>query len=769
MSAPDDRAVQPGLPDKGDDQHPAWPSASLAAIAQRGHSRLAADELTSTDNPSSPVFDPDAVADAHYAQLRERLTSEFNTSQIELIDSAYQLSRRSHAHQIRSSGLPYITHPIAVASLVLDMKLDAVSIICALLHDVVEDTSVTIETIAKEYGQDVAEIVDGLSKLNKTEFRTREQAQAASLRKMFLAMVSDVRVILIKLADRLHNMQTLDALDPLKKRRIARETLEVYAPIANRLGLYSIKEELEDIGFSALHPLRKRLLDDVVNNAEKNNSHVLRQLIARIKSNFNEMGIEARVFGRRKSAYSLYRKKKEKQIPFDSILDIFALRIVVEQVDHCYRALGVVHHLYTPLPRRFKDFIAVPKENGYQSLHTVCASSHNIPIEVQIRTEDMDTQAEAGFAAHWIYKDGEANAPDYRARQWIDGLMELQNNTSDSNDFIDQVKIDLFPREIFVFTPKRRIIQLQSGSTPVDFAFAVHSEVGNKCVSALVDNKLVSLSAELRSGQTVEIQTSNTASPQPAWLNFVVSGKARSAIRHFLRNLDRSQARHFGERLIERSLASYNLALGEVPEKALEMLRAEFRFQSNDELFIDVGLGNHMPSQISERLLGLLNAESSSQPAKTRQQQEIAPLLIEGVEGSVLTLASCCRPVPGDSVEGMMSKGRGVVVHRAQCKNLGRMRRKRKEWVRVAWPIETHGLYQTSIMIGLENRPGALARVSTVISGTGSNIEGIHFDNRGEDHIEIQFLISVRDRQHIAKLVRRLRNVGSVHKVAREI
>ncbi len=706
--------------------------------------------------------------DDGFASLRERLVTEYSEEQVALIDRAYHTARHAHAHQTRSSGLPYITHPIAVARLVLEMKLDPVSVVSALLHDVVEDTAVSKSAIEEEFGAEVADIVDGLSKLNKTEFRTREQVQAASLRKMFLAMVSDVRVILIKLADRQHNMRTLDALDAKRKRRIARETLDVYAPIANRLGLYAIKEELEELGFAAMYPLRKNLLDAVVKNAEKNNSYAMRQLITRVNDNLNDMGIDARVFGRRKSAYSIYRKKKEKQIPFDSILDIFALRIVVETVDQCYRALGVVHHLYTPIPRRFKDLIAVPKENGYQSLHTVCVSSHNIPIEIQIRTTEMDRVSESGNAAHWVYKDGRANYGERKARQWMDGLLDLQSRASDSDEFIDQVKIDLFPREIFLFTPKRRVIELQSGSTPIDFAYAVHSEIGNKCVSALVDRKLVSLSTQLESGQTVEIQTSDTANPQPVWLNFVVTAKARSAIRHHLRNLDRSQARQFGERLLVRSLATYEIDLGAISAKVMETLCAEFRFQSKDELFIDIGLGNHMPSHISARLVALHNGAKPDTAPYQRQQQDIAPLMIEGEEGSVLSLAECCRPVPGDSVDGMLSAGSGVVVHRSQCSNLGRLKRKRKEWVRVAWPIETRVHYQSSIAVSLQNRPGALARVTSVISASGSNIDGVNFDNRGEDHIEIQFLLSVKDRQHIAKLIRRIRNVGVVHRVSRE-
>lgn len=700
-----------------------------------------------------------------YAELRKQLETEFSADELKIVDLAYKVAEEAHKGQFRQSGLAYITHPLAVAAIAFEMKLDYASIAAALLHDVLEDTATDKTQLSELFGDEITEIIDGLSKLNKTEFRSREQAQAASLRKMLLAMVSDMRVILIKLADRLHNMRTLGSLAPEKKRRIARETLEVYAPIANRLGINNIKVELEELGFAAMNPRRKILLEAVINKAEKDNSYAMRQLIARIDESLQGTDIEARVFGRQKSAYSFYRKKREKGVQFGEILDIFALRIIVDSVDECYRVLGIVHHLYMPTPQRFKDFIAVPKENGYQSLHTVCQSDQGVSIEVQIRTGDMDLLAESANAAHWIYKDGEANTAEHRARNWMTGLLDLQNNTSDVQEFVDQVKVDLFPRDVFVFTPKRTIIQLQSRATPVDFAFAVHSQVGNHCVSALVDRKLVPLSTELLSGQTVEIKTSSTANPNPMWLNYVVTAKARSAIRHYLRNLDRKQARDFGERLLNRALSKYELALEAVPAKVFGTVNSEFRFQSNDELFIDLGLGNHMPSQIAGRLVNVLNGTEDMQSQRTG---ELAPLYIEGEEGSVLSLATCCRPIPGDAVDGIITAGRGVVVHRSRCKNLGRMKRRREEWVHVAWPIETRGDYQTSVVVMVQNRPGALARVSTVISGGGSNIDGINFDNEGGDHIDIQFIISVKNRQQVANLMRRIRNLGVVEKVTRE-
>jgi len=724
----------------------------------------ASNEVVASDNahlPLSQSHDSQLVETViSYPELRSRLESVFEPDELALVDRAFEVAERAHEGQTRQSGLAYITHPIAVAAIAFEMKLDHRSVAAALLHDVLEDTEIDKAQLEEQFGPEIAEIVDGLSKLNKTEFHTREQAQAESLRKMLLAMVSDMRVILIKLADRLHNMRTLGALDPARKRRIARETLEVYAPIANRLGLNNIKVELEETGFAAMNPRRKELLEAVIRKAEKDNSYAMHQLIDRIRKHLEEMNIKAEVFGRQKTAYSFYRKKKEKQVHFGEILDIFALRIVVDTVDQCYRTLGIVHHLYMPLPRRFKDFIALPKENGYQSLHTVCQSDQGVAVEVQIRTADMDQIAESADAAHWIYKDGGANPAEHRARNWMTGLLDLQHSTSDIHEFVDQVKVDLFPRDVYVFTPKRKVIQLQNGATPVDFAFAVHSQVGNHCVAALVDRKLVPLSTELQSGQTVEIQTSSTANPNPMWLNFVVTAKARSAIRHYLRNLDRRQALSFGERLLNRALASYELTLDAIPAKVFETVNSEFRF-----LYIDVGLGNHWPSQIAERMVDLLNGTDNLKSPRVR---EIAPLYIEGEEGSVLSLASCCLPIPGDSVDGMINAGRGVVVHRSQCRNLGRMKRRRKEWVHVAWPLETRGDYQTAIRVMVQNRPGALARVSTVISGAGSNIDGVNFDNQGEDHIDIQFMIKVRDRQHLAKLIRRLRNIGVVEKVTRE-
>lgn len=718
-----------------------------------------------------PAVDQYQVSDAGeqsiatLEELLEQAVQKYTPEQVEFIRRAYDHAEAAHSGQTRQSGLPYITHPLAVALIVMDMNLDYKSVASALLHDVLEDTASTKPVLEDEFDAEIADIVDGLSKLEHIEFQSKEQAQAENLRKMLLAMVSDIRVILIKLADRLHNMRTLDALSPAKKRRIARETLDVYAPIAHRLGIYRIKTELEELGFKAMHPTRLKILDSVITTSHKNRSHALRQLIERLETQLGEMGITATVSGREKSPYSLYRKRREKRVHFRHIYDLYALRIVVDSVDECYRVLGVCHHLYSPLPKRFKDFIATPKENGYQSLHTVCSNTDGIPIEVQIRTVEMDDFAESGMAAHWVYKEGVANHAQHRTRQWLSGIVELQDSTNDSSEFIEHVKVDLFPKEIYVFTPKRQVVQLPAKATPVDFAYAVHSQIGNTCLSAHIDGKLAPLSTELQSGQVVKINTSVTAKPNPMWLNFVVSAKARSTVRQYLRNLDAEQAIQFGERLINRALDRYELTLEAMPRKVLDAVKSEFHFETDSDLYMDVGVGNHWPSQIAERLVEKFHGTDDGLAAKPLRDTQ--PLIIEEEKGSVLTLARCCRPIPGDSVYGAITMGTGVVVHRVNCRNQRPLKRA-KEWVAVDWAVETQGDYDSSIVVNLANRPGALARVCTVLSSMDSNIEGMNFDNRGQDDIEIQFLISVRNRNHLARLIKRVRTLGVVLKVTRE-
>ncbi|MBX2836498.1 MAG: bifunctional (p)ppGpp synthetase/guanosine-3',5'-bis(diphosphate) 3'-pyrophosphohydrolase [Gammaproteobacteria bacterium] len=696
-----------------------------------------------------------------------KLTERFTEEQVGDVSRAFEVAKAAHENQVRRSGEPYINHPIAVANIVVDMQLDHFSIMSALLHDVLEDTAVGREELVKQFGEEVATIVDGLSKLNYLEFKSKEEAQAESFRKMLLAMFDDIRVIMIKLADRLHNMRTLSVLPAKKQQRIGRETLDVYAPIAHRLGMYSIKNELEDLGFHACYPLRARILQASVDQAHKNREHLVTKISDRILSSLSEKGIEGEIRGREKHLYSLYRKMLLKQLSFQKVFDMFALRVVVSDVDECYRVLGIVHQLYAPLFRRFKDYIAVPKENGYQSLHTVLNYAEGIPVEVQIRTREMDDFAESGIAAHWAYKqDLEADISS-RTKFWFSNLRDMQRDSSDTEEFVEHVKMDLFPNEIYVFTPKGRIVQLPQNATPVDFAYAVHSDIGNTCLSARVDRNKASLSQPLESGQTVEIKTDPNSAPSPMWLNFVVTAKARSAIRHHIRDLDRNQAADFGRRLLHRALIRFDHTAEEISEQAMSALLAEFHFPDERELYVQVGLGHHLPSAVAERLLqkefGEENIESPL-PEKT----VAPPLMIDGREGSVFYLSKCCCPIPGDNVQGVISAGMGVAVHRAGCRNVRRYRRKPKEKVAVEWAVDIEGSFEAVITVQLSNQPGALARITSTMSVMNVNIENMDFNNRGEDNIYIRFVLAVNGRQQLARIVRRLRNLTVVRSVKRE-
>lgn len=702
-----------------------------------------------------------------YSGLLEQMSSRFKSEQIADVSRAYTLARDAHAGQTRSSGEPYITHPVAVAGIVFSMKLDHHSVMAALMHDVLEDTPVSREDLVDAFGEEVTHIVDGVSKLNHLKFRSKQEAQAESFRKMLLAMVTDIRVIMIKLADRLHNMRTIGSLRTDKQRRIGKETLEVYAPIASRLGMFAIKTELEDLGFRARYPVRSRVLEVTVEQAHRNRDHlVIERVAARIESSLEEKGIEAVVSGREKHLYSLYNKMLKKQLPFQRVFDMLALRVVVNTAEECYQVLGMVHQLYTPIFSRFKDYIAVPKQNGYQSLHTVLNyGTDGTPIEVQIRTHEMDELAESGIAAHWAYKD-EGDTPASRTPDWLSKLVDMQHSSSDAVEFIESVKIDLFPGEIYVFTPKGKIIQLPRNATPVDFAYAVHSEVGNRCVSAKIDRRLSSLSTPLESGQTVEIITSSKIAPSPMWLNTVVTAKARTAIRHHLRALDRSQAVAFGERLLRRALGRHERTLDNVPEKVIHAILAERRMASIEDLYVDIGLGLHLPSQIAERLIVLEAGDDVEAPELP--VLETAPVMIESANSPTLYMSLCCHPIPGDNVQGFFTPGKGVAVHRAGCRNVRRFRRRPKEWVAVEWSPSIAGHFEVVIVCHLVHQPGALARVTSTMSLMNVNIENMDFNNRGVDDISIRFVLAVESRVQLARIVRRLRNLTVVRSVKRE-
>ena len=725
-------------------------------------------ETLSENSSVSDIVEQAELTSVALTKLLDRIEPIFSPEEVQLVKRAYEVAYAAHDGQTRSSGEPYITHPISVAHIVLDMQLDHQSVMAALLHDVLEDTKTSRDELVELFGDEVTSIVDGLSKLNYLEFKSKEEAQAESFRKMLLAMVSDIRVILIKLADRLHNMRTIGVLSQSRQKRIGRETLDVYAPIAGRLGMFKIKNELEDIGFECCYPVRTRILAEKVYQAHRNRNHIISKIEEGILTSLRAKGIDASVTGREKHLYGLYRKMRQKQLPFQEVFDMFALRVVVNDVDDCYRVLGVVHQLYTPIFSRFKDYIAKPKENGYQSLHTVLKHPDGIPVEVQIRTKEMDEFAESGIAAHWAYKEGNGESvkeKEQTAQFWLSALIDMQSNTADTLEFVESVKDDLLPSDIYVFTPKGKIIELPKNATPVDFAFAVHSQIGYTCVSAKVDKKKISLSSMLESGQTVEISTDEKATPSPMWLNFVVTPKARTAIRHFLRRLDHSKAVEFGERLIKRALSRYDETLDSLSDKAMQALLAEFAFKSADDLYADVGFGNHLPSQIAARLIAKhLGQESDEAPDPIR---ETHPLLIEGREGAVLSLSKCCCPIPGDNVQGLITAGKGIAVHRAGCRNVSRYRRRPKEWVAVEWAPDIEDTFEADITVHLVNQPGALARVTSTMSLMNINIENMDFTNRGEGDIHIRFAITVTDRRHLARIIRRLRNLTVVQGVSR--
>lgn len=692
------------------------------------------------------------------AKLRQYLPEE----QVQEINQAYSFGAAAHEGQRRLSGEPYISHPVAVASILAELHMDYRTIEAALLHDVIEDTPTLKEEINTRFGVEVARLVDGVSKLTQIKFKSRAEAQAENFRKMVLAMVEDIRVIMVKLADRLHNMRTLGAMPSPKRRRIAAETLEIYAPIAHRLGMSAMRLELEDLGFQALHPTRYRVLAKHLKRSRTHQKEIVAKIVAGLSQALEREGIKGAVEGREKHLYSVYRKMVAKRLPLLEVLDVYAFRIIVHRPDDCYRALGVVHNLYKPVPGKFKDYIAIPKANGYQSLHTVLIGPQGIPLEVQIRTEDMDKVSSSGIAAHWLYKTGESGAttPEVRAREWLKGVMEMQQGTGSSLEFLENVKVDLFPDEVYVFTPQGDIRRLPRGSTAVDFAYAVHTDVGNACVAAKVDRRLVPLRTSLDNGQTVEIITSTSGRPNPAWLNFVVTAKARANVRHYLKNLRREEATALGKRMLERALAALSLKLARVPESDLEAVAQDFKLENSDELFESIGLGQHLAPLVARRLM----PEHSPGPADSRSS---APLLIRGTEGLVVTFARCCHPIPGDGIVGVLTAGRGIVVHRIECGNLHEYRDQPEKLIEVQWEKHIDRDFPVEVRAEVVNQRGVLATVAAAIADTGSNIEHVNLQERDEQASVLNFVFAVRNRNHLARLLRRLRAMPEVMRVQR--
>ena len=687
--------------------------------------------------------------------------------QVELVKRAFVIARDAHEGQSRSSGEPYITHPVAVASIIAGMRLDHEAVMAALLHDVIEDTPYTEEQLKGEFGASVAEIVEGVSKLDKLKFRTRQEAEVANFRKMILAMTKDIRVVLIKLADRTHNMRTLSALRPDKRRRIAKETLEIYAPLAHRLGIEHIKNELEDLGFEAMHPQRYAVLQKVVQIARGNRKDMIERISAEIKGRLEDVGIQARVFGREKHLYAIYQKMRLKDQQFHSIMDIYAFRTVVNNVDTCYRVLGQMHSLYKPRPGRVKDYIAVPKANGYQSLHTSMIGPHGVPVEVQIRTEEMDQMAEMGVAAHWAYKQGGKNdstPAQIRAQRWLQSLVELQQSAGNSFEFIESVKSEFFPKEIYVFTPKGRIVELPKGATPVDFAYAVHTDVGKNCVAANVDRKPYPLSQALESGQTIDILTSPNARPNVAWLNFVVTAKARSSIRHALKDLRRDEAIESGRRQLAHALSP--LKLEELNLEFTQNVLTDLKLASLNDLFIEISLGNQMSTVIAHRLLG----ESIEIDTDGNPDNNATPLEIKGNGGLLTTFAQCCHPVPGDPIIAYASPGKGLVIHHELCSNLKNRKDDPKHYMSVDWEkSDTQIEFETELRIEMINQQGTLPHLMSTISSMDSNIQSIWTEEQEGRLYQIIVLLTVKDIKHLASIIRKIKQMPELIHIERNI
>ena len=681
---------------------------------------------------------------------------------------AWRVGADAHAGQMRKSGEPYITHPVAAATVLAEQGVDIETLVAAVLHDTIEDTPLTRDAIAADFGVTVAELVEGVTKLDKLQFQDRQEAAAESFRKMMLAMARDLRVILIKLADRLHNMRTLGAQSAEARTRIARETLEIYAPIAQRLGMNLMKAELQDLGFRALHPWRHAVLARRIRTQPMVRREALAKIEAQFAQRLSKEGFQFRLVGRVKSPWSIYTKMRAEGKTFTQMMDVFGFRLVVPSVPECYHALGVVHAVFKPVDGRFRDVIAIPKANGYQSLHTVLFGPYGSPIEVQIRTEEMDLIAERGIAAHWSYKHGgEASGAQNRAQSWVANLIESQRATGSSLEFLENVKIDLFPDEVYLFTPKGDIMALPRNATTLDFAYGVHTDVGNHAVAVRVDKKLVPLRTKLTSGQSVEVITAKSAAPKPQWLEFVVTGKARTAIRHQLKQLEHEDAVQLGHRMLDRALEGMHTSLDRVPSTRLEAYLTDHRYPRLEALLADIALGNRMPTQVAQVLAHRVPDKSDGLNLAMGVALHGEKILITGAERGVVTFANCCMPIPGDDVMGYHTTGRGIVVHRMDCANVVEYRKSPERWVSIGWDRQVSGDFQVMLRVEVENRPGVLAQVAAAIAQADSNIDSVEYLDRDKNIAVIRFGIEVSDRTHLADVIRRVRRLVAVHGVQR--
>ena len=709
-------------------------------------------------------------------ELSKTIGTYLQPEQVNKVQLAYQFSAEAHEGQKRVSGEPYIHHPLEVAYILGDMRMDYQTLVAAILHDVIEDTPTVKTEIRKKFGKGIAELVDGVSKLDKVKFESFEEAQANNFQKMLMAMSTDIRVILVKLADRLHNMRTLEALKSGKRVRIAKETLEIYAPIALRLGINSIRLELEELGFATLYPLRYRILDEQINKARGHRKEVISKIRAALKRRMRQEKIPGQIFGREKHLHGIYKKMRDQNLSFSDVYDVYAFRIIVDDVDTCYRTVGTVHNLYKPVPGKFKDYIAIPKTNGYQSLHTALFGPYGVPIEIQIRTKEMNDVAEVGIAAHWLYKTGntskninlvnkDRSGTQQRAREWLRNIVEMNKTAGNPEEFFENVKIDLFPDEVYIFTPKGKIMELPNGSTAIDFAYAIHTDIGNTCVGARVNRKLVPLGTQLTNGQTVEIIAASSGRPNPAWLSFVVTAKARSQIRHFLKNLQQSEAIALGKRLLNRELEPFSLTYQDISEVDMKYLLNENKNENENELFEDIGLGNKMAPLIARQLVVLKKLAS-----KKNQENSVdntIPLSIKGTEGMVVKFPKCCYPIPGDPIHGFVTSGRGIVIHRQTCKNLAEYQKQQEKWINVEWEPHNEGEYQVKIHLNVNNQRGVLATVAAAIADTDANINSVEMKERDGRHTSLRFIIKVKNRVHLAKVIRKIRLIKSVSQIDR--
>lgn len=699
-------------------------------------------------------------------QLRSIIDGYLDPNQVSDVIRAYHQGANAHFGQYRKSGEAYICHPLSVAITLAKMRMDTSGIIAAILHDVIEDTSVSKAELAKEFSPEIANLVDGVTKLSKVEHRSRAEAQAENVRKMLLAMANDLRVIIVKLADRLHNMQTLGAMSAEAKRRIAKETQEIYVPLAARLSMNSIRHQLEALCFETIYPKRYRIINSEVKKARGNRREIVSIIKNTIQNRLTQTGLIFDVAGREKTVVSIYYKMKRQKISFLNVFDVYAFRIYCDQVDDCYHILGCVHNLYNPVPGKFKDYIALPKANGYQSLHTILISPYGVPIEIQIRTHKMHLLAESGIAAHWLYKstDTTGECAQARANEWLRELLEIQKTAGDSLEFIDNLKVDLFPQEVFVFTPQGNIIKLPRGASIIDFAYAVHTDIGNTCVSVRVDNKLISLQSKLENGMTVEVITTNWARPSPLWLNFVITVKARSSIRNYLKNFKQKDAICLGHRLLEKELKLLNIQLEHIKAPRIDQFLEIMKLHSMDELLEEIGLGNKMPILIAKQL----SQDDIHATVKLEETENInLPLVIKGTEGMVITLAKCCHPIPDDHIIGFFNPGKGIVIHHSECRNSNESKKKESNWLNVEWSEEVSGEFSAKLTMEVLNQRGTLATIASIISSMDSNIESVNLINQ-DDKVSINvFALTVKNRVHLANIIRKLKKLLIILKITR--